>query len=322
MKPFAKTYKAGAHLFHENDHSRELYIIQSGVVRVYRRVGMRDVELARLHKGAVLGEMALIDGKARSASAQATQDCSVVIIDADTFFTRTRGVPPWFVGIIRMVSQKVRNANKRLQKAHSEYPGANIILALQHMLYRKQRHSGSERCTLELSTARNQLIQLCSTTAQQIVSILQFLHSHDLITLEDDTLTAADCERFIEYCTFVRTLIRKGFAKVAPIPGDLFDILVSVTEQELSTLEPGEARRDIDGSAMEALFARRGGSSPRETADELAALGLVTIHKNRSQEGESAEDAQSLGSMRFTVDCARWRSTMLYNRYKDMVFGQ
>ena len=46
MKPLTKTFKSGMHLFHENDRSRELYIIQAGNVKVYRQINGREVEIA------------------------------------------------------------------------------------------------------------------------------------------------------------------------------------------------------------------------------------------------------------------------------------
>ncbi len=321
MQPFTKTFKRGAHLFHENDYSRELYIIQEGIVRVYRKVGGRDVELARLHKGAVLGEMALIDGKPRSASVQSVEDCTVVIIDADTFFTKTRGVPQWFMGIIRMVSQKVRNANKHLQKVHSEYPGVNIVLTLQHMLNREEQTGGAAKGCLDLAHTREQLVQLLSTTTQQVVTVLDFLDKHGLISVQNENISISTPSAFVEYCTFLRMLVRKAFLKTAPVSEEMQNALIAVNKQHLDVAGK-QASKDVDGSSLEAIFRSNATCSPREIADALIRLGLMTGRKARHERDAIKASDDSLMSMQFTIDCAAWRQTILYNRYKNKVFAQ
>lgn len=48
MKPITKTFKAGSYHFRENDHSRELFIIQSGTVKVCSKNRAHEIELAQL----------------------------------------------------------------------------------------------------------------------------------------------------------------------------------------------------------------------------------------------------------------------------------
>ncbi len=93
MKPITKIFKPGSYLFRENDRSRELFIIQSGTVNVCEKNGAHGIKLAQLSKGAVLGEMSLIDGKPRSASAKAIDECTSIIIYSETFFNNISEVP-------------------------------------------------------------------------------------------------------------------------------------------------------------------------------------------------------------------------------------
>ena len=88
MKPLLKKYKAGTILFHENDHSRELYIIQTGKVKIYRMIGKHEMQLTVLGEGSVLGEMALIDGEPRSASAKVIEDSDLIQLDSETLMKR------------------------------------------------------------------------------------------------------------------------------------------------------------------------------------------------------------------------------------------
>ena len=125
MKPLLKKYKAGTILFHENDHSRELYIIQTGKVKIYRMIGKHEMQLTVLGEGSVLGEMALIDGEPRSASAKVIEDSDLIQLDSETFNEEIEGVPPWFV--LYQMAKKIYQAKRRLQNKNSGHQGANIM---------------------------------------------------------------------------------------------------------------------------------------------------------------------------------------------------
>ena len=172
MNPQTKLFKTGVHLFHENDRSRELYVIQSGNVKVYRTQSGREVELAVMGKGSVLGEMALIDGRPRSASAKALDECTVSIIDADVFHNRIKGVPPWFMTIIKMTCQKIRNANRLLQSMGGGRHGFNIILAIH---YQFARDGG----TLDYSKTKRILARFSVSRSRASPALLNFWSGMD-----------------------------------------------------------------------------------------------------------------------------------------------
>jgi len=67
-------WKTSEHAFLEGDQGRDMFIICSGKVSIWRKSGGRGVPLARLAEGESFGEMGLIRGGARSASATALED--------------------------------------------------------------------------------------------------------------------------------------------------------------------------------------------------------------------------------------------------------
>lgn len=73
---------AGAAVMTEGDRTDSLYLIDDGTVTVFRTLGDGGGEriLATLSTGAILGEMALLDGQPRSASVRAATDCRLTEI--------------------------------------------------------------------------------------------------------------------------------------------------------------------------------------------------------------------------------------------------
>ena len=79
-------FKEGEIIFKEDDEScREMYIIDSGRVNIVKKVGDTEATLTTLDEGNFFGEMSLITGNKRSASAIALTNCKLHSMDKETF---------------------------------------------------------------------------------------------------------------------------------------------------------------------------------------------------------------------------------------------
>ncbi len=79
-------FKEGDIIFKENEEDcKEMYIINSGRVNIVKKVGDTDAILTTLNEGNFFGEMSLITGSKRSASAIAQTDCKLHTMDKETF---------------------------------------------------------------------------------------------------------------------------------------------------------------------------------------------------------------------------------------------
>ncbi|MGR3302267.1 MAG: Crp/Fnr family transcriptional regulator [Candidatus Scalindua sp.] len=79
-------FKEGNIIFKENDEgAQEMYFIDSGRVKIVKTVGDTEATLTTLDEGDFFGEMSLISGNKRSATAIAFTDCKVHTMDKETF---------------------------------------------------------------------------------------------------------------------------------------------------------------------------------------------------------------------------------------------
>ena len=86
MDEYRITVEAGTELFHQGDQGDCAYIIERGEVLITADGALGDeLELALLGSGSVLGEMALIDGRPRTATARVTETAQLVIIPKSHF---------------------------------------------------------------------------------------------------------------------------------------------------------------------------------------------------------------------------------------------
>ena len=79
-------FKKGNVIFKEQDEgSKKIYFIDSGRVRIVKKVGDSEATLAILDAGDFFGELSLITGNKRVASAVAVTDCKLHTMDKETF---------------------------------------------------------------------------------------------------------------------------------------------------------------------------------------------------------------------------------------------
>ena len=89
---------AGTLLFAEGDAGSSAYLIDSGRIEIFLLREGREVILATRGPGEIVGEMAIIDSRPRSASARVVADCELVIITAEQIAHRIAQTDP----ILRM----------------------------------------------------------------------------------------------------------------------------------------------------------------------------------------------------------------------------
>jgi pSer/pThr/pTyr-binding forkhead associated (FHA) protein len=127
--------KDGEALFQEGDLGSEMYVVQTGMVRLFRvRDGMKQ-ELAVMEKGDFFGELAVLEGLARTTHAEAMGDVEVIEINSATFDRMIRANIEIAVRMLRKLSNRLQEANNRLEAmtqtgaaARPEAPAAAVDL--------------------------------------------------------------------------------------------------------------------------------------------------------------------------------------------------
>jgi SulP family sulfate permease len=81
-----RSYNAGDKIFEQGDTGDELFMIRKGAVRIILPIsGKQTHHLATFCRGSFFGEMAFLDGNARSADAVAFSNTELYVISRKTF---------------------------------------------------------------------------------------------------------------------------------------------------------------------------------------------------------------------------------------------
>ena len=108
--------KPGQVLFSEGEPGANMYVLVSGTASV--SLGNEVLEAAQ--PGALLGEMALVDSSARSATVIAGSGCRVISIDRPQFEVLVRESPEFASHVMTVMAQRLRRMNERLKEALGE----------------------------------------------------------------------------------------------------------------------------------------------------------------------------------------------------------
>lgn len=112
---YGRDFPAGAVVFEEGDPGSRMYVIRSGEVRILKRVGDRELELARLGAGEAFGEMALLEGRPRSATAVVASPARILEIDQAAFDDLVRRNGEIALRLLRRLSGRLREANRQIR---------------------------------------------------------------------------------------------------------------------------------------------------------------------------------------------------------------
>ena len=114
QKPALRNLAAGDVLFREGEVGDFAYQIVKGKIEVCKFNGDEYVTLSILEKGALFGEMALIDKQPRSAMARAVDEAVVREIDKDALLGFLKNSPQTAFNMMQQLASYARNANEKL----------------------------------------------------------------------------------------------------------------------------------------------------------------------------------------------------------------
>lgn len=115
-----EVYSQGEDVIRQGERSHAMYLMEQGEVVVTAHHGEGSpLEIARLGKGSVFGEMALLTGETRSATVTAVAECRLLVVDKAALEPVLRQCPD----VAERISNVLVERQKVLQNRLNEDPG-------------------------------------------------------------------------------------------------------------------------------------------------------------------------------------------------------
>ena len=130
QEEFIRVYPDNTMIFSEGEDGSELFIIQSGSVKITKIVNDNEVLLATLSPGDIFGEMALLNNEPRSASALAGGETKMMAVNKRNFVKMVQQEPKMTTRLTTLLAERIWALYKQLANALIEEPEAKMTDAL------------------------------------------------------------------------------------------------------------------------------------------------------------------------------------------------
>jgi CRP-like cAMP-binding protein len=200
FQKLGRVFPAGTVLFKEGESGREMYVIQSGKVKISKMVRGEEQVLATLSAGEFFGEMAILNNKPRSATATTLEECKMLVIDPKTFEIMLKGNIEIAVRMIKKLAQRLQEADDQIESLLYKDANSRVVHTLTRAAdsYGKQVEGGVKiNITMEDLAGRTGL-ELAQT--QEIISRLE---KGKLIKMVPDGIVISDANRLRKYLEYL-----------------------------------------------------------------------------------------------------------------------
>jgi CRP/FNR family transcriptional regulator len=188
--------KKGDFLFNQNDPSRDLYIIKTGKVRVYKIEGGIEIELDVVGPGGIVGEIAIIDGGLRSASVVALEDTEAFMITEEDFKSLSSKIPDWFQKIATILAHRLREADTRIDRNMESDKTAHVAAALSLITYSTAcRTIDGGKYEIAAKTLENEVMDVLNIKYSEVIAAFEKLSKQDMLQVDKGKAIIVNRER-------------------------------------------------------------------------------------------------------------------------------
>ena len=189
-------YKAGDIIVEEGDPGKEMFIIQTGKVKITKTVMGKSSVLAYLGPGEFFGELSLINQRPRTATAEAYTDVTLRALDWDTLQKRTKKYSVLATKLIHTLATRLESTLDALSTLmgdrHVEKLCGELMLLAQYC-----NPGGAEE--LELPFYPAGLVRRTGLTESEVEDYLGALESHGLIRFRSGNIVIPSLEAMRDY---------------------------------------------------------------------------------------------------------------------------
>ena len=175
-----RQFRSGEPIFHIGAPGQSMMVILKGTVRVSLPGPTgKTVILADLSTGDILGEVALLDGKGRSADAMALTNCTVATLERREVLPLLEKRPEVCLKLLELMCARLRKSDERM----SEIAFFELPARLAKVLLERIGHSGGSAPKLSLS--QGELASMINASRENVNRCLKDWQRRGLVSLDE-----------------------------------------------------------------------------------------------------------------------------------------
>ena len=186
-----RSYAAGDSIFlMGSQHDSVMAVLRGDVKISVPSADGKEVVLAVLHSGDVFGEIAMLDGKKRSADANALTACDLAVLHRRDVLAALENNPAAWMGLVEVLCRRLRRTDQHLvELALLEVPG-RVAKALLRAVDGERQSSARPSADFRLS--QRELGNMVGATRESVNKCLQEWQRDGVIRMRRGVISISD----------------------------------------------------------------------------------------------------------------------------------
>jgi CRP/FNR family transcriptional regulator, nitrogen oxide reductase regulator len=193
-----RQYKKDDYLFLEGEAPEALYIVRAGKVKVVRHsTDGKDVVLRVASPGQLLGTVATFDGSGYPGTAQAIEDCVVLVIARHDCLTLVSRYPVFALAVIADLGSRLRSSAEQIRSLAVE----RVEQRIARVLIKLAETAGTdlpEGRVIEMPLTRQDVADMTGTTVETAIRVMSKFRRNGYIRTRRGKVVLVDEESLQE----------------------------------------------------------------------------------------------------------------------------
>jgi CRP/FNR family transcriptional regulator len=193
-----RQYQKDDYIFLEGEAPEALYVVKNGKVKVLRHsTDGKDVVLRMAGPGQLLGSVAVFDGGGYPGTAQAIEECSLLVIGRNDCLTLVSRFPVFALTVINDMGTRLRSSAEQIRSLAVERVEQRIARTLLKLGQTAGADTPEGR-VIELPLTRQDVADMTGTTVETAIRVMSKFRREELIFTRRGKVVLVDLDALQE----------------------------------------------------------------------------------------------------------------------------
>lgn len=200
FQKFGKKVPAGTILFKDGDTGNQMYVIQSGKVKITKKAGDVEKTLAILPPGEFFGEMAILNNEPRTATAEIAEECELLVIEQKTFESMIKGNSEIAIRMIKKLAERLKQADEQIENLMIKDNNSKVISTLAKL---GENEGEQVEDGTKIKVTLKDLVMKTGLDQGKVQEIVNKVIKVRLITISQDSIIISDIVKLRKFLDFL-----------------------------------------------------------------------------------------------------------------------
>lgn len=205
---FAKTFQKNDIIFCEFEPGDTFYLIQSGRVEITKIIDNIEKTIDILNPGEIFGEMAILEGAPRSASAIAYDQVKVLEFNRENFEILMMGNPQIALKLLKLFTKRIYDQKRRFMILTLEDEQARVADVFL-MLNETSTVGAPSEAMREFKTSVDDIAHWAGMSPEKCRTILNHFASQRRVDIFEDRIVVRNISEFVRFVNSRRRNVKQ-----------------------------------------------------------------------------------------------------------------